>query len=42
MNGFNLAYSINNHFPVEQYFDNQVIPFGDSVTVSFKTRADMS
>jgi len=43
LNGFNLAYSINNHFPTEeQHFDNQVIPYGDSVMVSFKTRADMS
>ncbi|HEX7494277.1 MAG TPA: C25 family peptidase C-terminal domain-containing protein, partial [Bacteroidales bacterium] len=42
LNGFNLAYSINDHFPPEeQHFDNQVIPYGDSVTVSFKTRADM-
>jgi len=42
-NGFNLAYAINNHFPPEvQYFDNQVIPYGDSVTVSFKTKADLS
>jgi len=42
-NGFNLAYAINNHFPPEvQYFDNQVIPYGDSVTVSFETKADLS
>jgi hypothetical protein len=43
LNGFNLAYSINNHFFTEiQHFDNQLIPYGDSVMVSFKTRADMS
>ena len=43
LNGFNLAYEINNHFPpVKQFFDNKVIPSGDSVTVSFKTKADLS
>ena len=42
INGFNLAYEINNHYPVKQFFDNQVIPYGDSVTVSFKTKADLS
>jgi glycosidase len=25
-----------------QYFDNKVIPYGDSVTVSFKAKADLS
>jgi Peptidase family C25/Propeptide_C25/Peptidase family C25, C terminal ig-like domain/Secretion system C-terminal sorting domain len=43
LNGFNLAYEINGNFPpVEQYFNNKVIPYGDSVTVSFKTKADLS
>ena len=43
LNGFNLAYSINDHFPPEeQHFDNKVIPYGDSVTVSFTTKADLS
>ena len=43
MNGFNLAYIVNNHFPpVKQHFDNQVTPFGDSVLVSFSTKADLS
>jgi hypothetical protein len=43
INGFNLAFEINNHFPPEkQFFDNKVIPYGDSVTVSFKTIADLS
>ena len=28
--------------PVKQYFENQVIPYGDSVTVSFNTKADLS
>jgi hypothetical protein len=42
LNGFNLAYSVNDRQPVSQFFSNQVIPNGDSVTVSFKTKADMS
>ncbi|MGD0755108.1 MAG: C25 family cysteine peptidase [Bacteroidales bacterium] len=43
LNGFNLAYDINDNYPpVRQFFDNKVIPYGDSVTVSFKTRADLS
>jgi hypothetical protein len=43
LNGFNLAYSINDRQPpVSQFFNNQVIPNGDSVSVSFKTKADMS
>jgi hypothetical protein len=43
LNGFNLAYEINNHFPpVKQFFNNKVIPYGDSVTVSFRTKADLS
>jgi hypothetical protein len=43
INGFNLAYVLNDRQPpVSQFFTNQVIPNGDSVTVSFKTKADMS
>jgi hypothetical protein len=42
INGFNLAYNINNHLPVTQYFANKVLPFGDSVVVSFNVKADMS
>jgi hypothetical protein len=43
LNGFNLAYEINNHFPpVKQSFNNKVIPNGDSVTVTFNTKADLS
>jgi len=43
INGFNLAYSVNDRQPVvSQFFTNQVIPNGDSVTVSFKTKADLS
>ncbi len=43
LNGFNLAYQINDNYPpVEQYFDAKVIPYGDTVTVSFKAKADLS
>ena len=43
LNGFNLAYEINNHFPpVKQFFNNKVVPYGDSVMISFKTKADLS
>ena len=43
INGFNLAYEVNDHFPpVKQFFENTVIPYGDSVTVLFNTKADMS
>jgi hypothetical protein len=43
INGFNLAYEVNGNFAtVSQFFENKVIPYGDSVTVSFKTIADLS
>jgi hypothetical protein len=43
INGFNLAYEVNGSLAVvKQYFDNKVIPYGDSVTISFKTPVDMS
>jgi hypothetical protein len=42
IDGFNLAYAVNNYSPVQQSFENKVIPSGDSVTVSFKTKADLS
>jgi hypothetical protein len=41
INGFNLAYSVNNDTPVSQYFTNS-ITFMDSVVVSFDTPIDMS
>jgi hypothetical protein len=40
--GFNLAYTLNSGQPVKEYFKNTVIPFGDSVTVTFSTKANMS
>jgi hypothetical protein len=43
ISGFNLAYQINDNFPpVEQYFNIKVIPYGDTVTVSFMVKADLS
>jgi len=41
LNGFNLAYSINNRMPVVQHFDDILVPFQDSVTVDFERRADL-
>jgi hypothetical protein len=43
INGFNMAYMVNDQLsPVKQTFENIVLPYGDSVTVSFNTRADLS
>jgi hypothetical protein len=43
MNGFNLAYSVNDRLPaVTQHFENKVAPYGDSVLVSFTSQADLS
>jgi hypothetical protein len=41
--GFNLAYNFVDHLsPITQNFDNKILPFSDSVSVSFKTKADLS
>jgi len=42
INGFNLAYSVNGGTPVRQFFSDKLMPFGDSVTVTFETNADLS
>ena len=42
LNGFNLAYGVNDYLPVRQHFENTVVPYGDSVSVSFQTKEDMS
>jgi len=43
INGFNLAYRINDQgITARQHFENSIIPSGDSVTVSFNTKADLS
>jgi len=41
LNGFRLAYSINNKYPVIQNFKNKIAPYQDSVTVIFDKKADM-
>lgn len=41
LNGFNLAYSVNNKYPVIQSFKNKITPYQDSVTVVFDRKADM-
>jgi len=43
LNGFNLAYRINNEsYPVAEFFKNKVAPFSDSVQVFFNKKADFS
>jgi len=42
LKGFNLAYSINKAAPVKQFFPVTLIPFGDSVSVTFNVKADFS
>jgi len=42
ISNFNLAYSVNDHYPiVMQNFNKPLPPSNDSVTVSFATKADM-
>jgi hypothetical protein len=43
LNGFYLAYEVNNRYPpVRQFFNNKLIPNSDSVSVTFSTKADLS
>lgn len=41
INGFSLAYSVNNRQPVIQHFNEKIAPFQDSLTVEFERRADL-
>jgi hypothetical protein len=41
LDGFSLAYSINGMMPVIQYFKTKLIPYQDSVDITFDRRADM-
>lgn len=41
LDGFSLAYQINDKFPVIQYFKDILIPYQDSLTVTFDRRADL-
>jgi hypothetical protein len=43
INGFNLAYEINNRVTAtKEVFQNRIYPMSDSVTISFKTKTDLS
>jgi hypothetical protein len=42
LNNFNLAYEVNNQAIVQQHYENQAIHSGDSATILFDTRTDMS
>jgi hypothetical protein len=43
INSFNLAYRVNDMgSPVMQTFNSKIVPYGDSVTVSFDTKTDLS
>jgi hypothetical protein len=41
INEFNLAFVVNNKFPVLQNFKTELVPYGDSVTITFDRRADL-
>ncbi len=41
INEFNLAYLVNNRFPVVQNFKTILVPYSDSMTVTFDRRADL-
>jgi hypothetical protein len=40
--GFSLAYTINESYPFKQHFSNSIVPFSDSVEVTFGSKADLS
>jgi hypothetical protein len=43
INGFNLAYVVNDRaIPIKQFFNNKIIPNGDSVAVTFNNTTDFS
>lgn len=42
IDGFNLAFSVDNKLPVRQFFDEIILPGKDSVEITFKTKADLS
>lgn len=41
INGFNLAYTVNDNIPVRQNFTTVIYPYRDSVTVTFDRRANL-
>ena len=42
INGFWLAYEINDNYPVKEFFEQPLIPYGDTIDITFSTRADLS
>jgi len=42
IDGFNMAYRVNEALPVKEHFENKLIPLGDSVTVTFSLPQDFS
>jgi hypothetical protein len=42
INGFNLSYKVNGRSSAKEFFDNKVYPNGDTVSVTFKSKADLS
>jgi hypothetical protein len=42
INGFNLGYTINNRSFMTEYFGNVLIPYKDTVTVTFTSKADLT
>jgi len=42
INGFNMAYRINEDPPVKEHFENTLVPLGDSVNVTFTLPIDFS
>jgi hypothetical protein len=42
INGFNLTFRVNGKSGTREYFDNKILPNGDTVAVTFKGKADLS
>jgi hypothetical protein len=42
INGFNLAYSLDNMIPVREFFNTRILPNSDSTTVEFEKKIDLS
>jgi len=42
IDGFNMAYRVNEALPVKEHFENKLIPLGDSVTITFSLPQDFS
>jgi hypothetical protein len=42
LNGFNLAYSLDNRIPVREFFNSKILPNSDTTTIEFKKKIDLS